>query len=684
MRSWLRHPQVRQLVTQEINRVIPLGDEWSAENIVVRVADGWWPELAIELDQVRYRKAGCPESLHLQFAQLALPLSLSHLLQGRLSLGTIRVHQAQVFLPAPCAAPMSLANDSSAESSAGSKGPHEMGSAQSAKSDMLAVKVHQLRQFLSQLQQSSAIGGLEIDHLDIYSPDHNQPWTLRRLGFYGLASSRRFHYEGLFQFPKWPNWPELLPQINFWGEGRADHLTAEMRGHWKEGTFSLLAELAGPPDAETLHVGSSLQNLPLFQVSEVVEKLSRSRHEMRPRLAWLSCAGELSTPVARFSAAHFVIEPCQIQGALGHILVPQMQISWDSGVRIEGMRAKLQRVSIDSLLELARATPPTRGVIANLGFLDGDLELNGRVVSYQGQISGLDLLFSNLGKRAVQRVESLQTKLQLEDGHLSGNFSDPVLRGGEAHGEASFRVSEDLGDGEFQLHFAPIRFAPEVEDLVLSGRLNGVSLVGRGRLRDHQLERLEGQLDVDAVERKDLVAKNLRVRLERAQQTSLATLEVKSLQVNRHAESTQWLEAFFTNLSAQEPLEVTHLKSNLGVSDRIFSWRGLQMTLAGRRLTFQSNGGWNDAEEMRGWVQMTQPGQAAQRWLLHGLRSDPALVATARPLSELSEEETPPQTEKVAMVGPAQPLGAQVLSQIRGWLPHFGRETGPSEAEASE
>lgn len=613
LRTWIDAALAKQSKSVEVKY----------EDIGVRLASGSLPQFAIELSKVEVRQMPeCRSEPAFRASRLRFPLRIGALLTGKIAFGLIRAEDLEIDLDSlrpECGERAPVANTGALLPA---PSPLKTAAGKSAEAYWWhSDQFFHLRETLEGLEFLRARVQFEKKTKSVYLDKFRVALDPNDLAFI---------VNGRIHVPRELTEGEQIPDLEMTAVVREAEARVRTEARLNEGRIGGEARLV-PTSDHDLRIESRIQvsSLPLSTAVPLVSKVAMIKRPMRPKFLWLNCQAEIAGKFhGLFSENPLELKNCEMSGKGTSIQIAKATRrstgDWEpfsAVVRSADVRQLLETFSIEGL----------DGIATDFGRLDGVINVEGKSLSLDGQLDGMQLRFSNRNHRALQTVRNVQTKIAVDAaGGVNGRISQMEVEGGEFAGDIQFQFTKSAGSGRVDLNLSKLRLANQVETLMTGGETQGLS----GRLvagfADGRIANLDGNLKFHGFRSADWQIEDLTitpslgsdhdVRLKlRAAAASL--LPASAL----HAASQEFL---FNQYSASEPLVFRDVSFDGEVpAAGGFRWSELKaITLTGR-LRLLSHGQWTrDDRTLTGELRADYPAIKKLSWALGGTLDQPSFT----------------------------------------------------------
>lgn len=204
---------------------------------------------------------------------------------------------------------------------------------------------------------------------------------------------------------------------------------------------------------------------------------------------WANCSLNLNSSLQTLANDTWSAKDCSVQGPQGQISISNVSIG--SIRELSGLKADvtLKDFRLDQVIKSANELPLS-GIVKKFGTLSGGMQFRGKAISSQMNVRGSEILFSKNNRRTLQEVKNLALNVQYESKKWHVELSDVDLKDGEFKGV--LRADYDKTQGEWRgiLDLSAVVFSPEVQAIMIGGKLSPMSLKGtlvvgsKGKIQD--------------------------------------------------------------------------------------------------------------------------------------------------------------------------------------------------------
>ncbi len=572
------------------------------------LAQGWWPQFAIELQNVTIRaKDKCVTEDVIVVDQFAVPLAILSLFEKKPRLGIVHVRELKYFQhPRTC----KLNNIEKVELADNHIAPLE--------------RFFRKRWTKELVNTTRYIEELAIENFRFYFHDEKEVFFLKDVSvfFDKVAIESKIN----FDFYPAPTWSGNQPFGATRTEMRilSDGVVFTSVGNLKEGQFSLSADWQ--VEDGTYNYSLRGTDLPLNNL------LAFARHwgsfpslKADIRNQWMTCqwSGKGLLREIR-EKLDLNIQNCRLYGDLGNMTFQntKLNITKQSGpfpvnVHLENvpMKKGLSSFGIGS----------SWGMVSEFGVFTGDLFLRSpHVLEVLGDLKGSSYFLVSPKGSARQLVKNAKLKVAFDEKRYSGLIQNIELSDGVMKGELSFNISHE-GVGVMQLALTEIELSHEVQKVLYGGRVESLEIFGLGQLNANGLNAFSGKVGIKKFDTHEWYIDQARLNIEFLQNIWRINLEANEF---RPKPESQWRVLTYEAISdvPKKPKELfwTGVKAQFKTYFDRGSW-DVKANVHGTPVSLQSIGDWYSYNNLKGEMR-TNSKAKKNLWSIEGSFEKPKAV----------------------------------------------------------
>lgn len=606
------HEHLRE-ATQSIHKDL----SFEFQKAYVSFSDGFWPDLSVVIEGVRIEsKNTCRFNPLAEINRIRLPLSVRHLLQGKILIHEILADEVNLSLREPfreCvqaaqAGPVVSRSLSQASGKKSEPTPSAMGRFENVHRenpiDLLAIA-------------KLNIHYLPVAFTSFYIEDFQaklQAAAPKQIHILG-----RFHLGGDSPSGDFGSFANL--QIDL-VEGAEPFIMGSLKGAWREGQYQILSKL----DLKTqlLSLDSDIRQLPLSRIIPILKKYRLVESEFNGNRSWISGKIKTQGPLSEIKKTPIVLSNLKLEGDLGEITCKQLEIQRLEPFQVRPVELQVQGLNIKELLVFLNRPHPSPA-LGNLGVFNGSgTFVSAEQLSLRGDYSGLEFIFSNRGVRQIQPLSLVSGELQLKKNQWQIQVDRIKPVDGIFDGKVKMSADKDFKELEIEADIVELGLAPKIQTLMTGGgSLGALSGDLRIRLKAAQIEALRGQLKWD-----QLLVEGVKIYKPKAViQTKNKTLNIKMTARELEVLPNSVIAPFFQSLLIEVGKPTSLLLNNPMVNIRTEKFQSLawsQFQAQSSAGIFKSQGEWNEKAELSGVIQVM--GSQPQAWDVRGTRNQPRFV----------------------------------------------------------
>lgn len=192
---------------------------------------------------------------------------------------------------------------------------------------------------------------------------------------------------------------------------------------------------------------------------------------------WANCAISLDSSLKTLANDIWTSAECSVTGPRGEIHISNVSIA--SIRELSGFKAdvELKNFRVDDVIKSTNELPLS-GIIKRFGTLTGTAEFRGKAINSKLALRGSEVLFSKNNRRTLQEIENLGLSLQYESKKWHVELKDVALKQGKFEGAVTADYNKSRKEWNGALDLGAVAFSPEVQTIMLSGKLEPMSLKG--------------------------------------------------------------------------------------------------------------------------------------------------------------------------------------------------------------
>jgi hypothetical protein len=591
--------------------------EVSFEHAHLSLADGFWPEIAVVISEVRLiSEKKCWLSPDLYANEVKLPLSLVGLITGKITVNTVIVDEAQLRLRSQhveCEADQSVkiaaTNPKAVVVHAEDNLPAETGQ----KNPSLTEKYKGPRNPV----ENVLIRTFKVT----YEPAGVGTVRLDKIRFRRKQDSKDLRVDGMFNLGAETLAADFSSFASFQLEYKAGEdamLKGLISGNWREGLYDFQIDYM--EKKQNLIVLGDLRHIPVSQILPALKKYSLIDNALDGKSLWMSQKISFQGSLQDTQSQVLRIEHLGIEGDLGEIKGSRLEFASLKPLRLKPFELDLHGIGVEKLLKaFNKAHPgPTLG---SLGVFSGKLKFFDQDhLELKGDHSGLEFIFSSQGRRESQIISLIRGGISYQAGRWDLDLNEARPLEGIFEGKIDLRSDRDWQNVSLRVNFEELQLSPKVVALITAGgELSPITGKLDLNLDQGQMKSLNGRLQIKSLNYDRLQAKGFSVALSTDAKNLVAKAQVQNLELPPDWSGFQYIEPL--NELAKtwaKPLELTEFSSHLEMSPQsALQWKDLRVK--GDQLRIQSTGGWNATGIMNGKLAL-KAGANAENWVLSGHR----------------------------------------------------------------
>ena len=339
---------------------------------------------------------------------------------------------------------------------------------------------------------------------------------------------------------------------------------------------------------------------------------------------WVTLKGQSQGLVNDWQKMPLSLNDVRIEGDFGEIEVEEFQASHLKPFLFKPLQARLKNLKADRFLEFLKQ-PRRLNFLGELGEFNGRLELvSDQEMRLIGRHTGLEFIFSNRGKRQIQKLTSFDGEIKLQQNKWDLTTTDIVLEQGQFDGDLKVTADRDLKKINLQMKSENLTLAGPVQRL-MTGLDQKATFKSQVQIQwqDGKLNSLSGfirspELTVDQLSFEKLNSQFEMKNNKLGIQISAQNFQVQPPSVAYH------LLAKITGV-AESAFKFKQLSGHFELMpDDSFYWNNLTAQLGEKSLKISSEGHWDTQGLLSGKILFLRK-SSPSKWILLGHRDEPQL-----------------------------------------------------------
>ncbi|MFN8790747.1 MAG: hypothetical protein ACK5Y2_04750 [Bdellovibrionales bacterium] len=210
-------------------------------------------------------------------------------------------------------------------------------------------------------------------------------------------------------------------------------LEADVRGHWREGTFRVKGQWAGPQGGWAFQ--TRFDHFP-FQFLRTVALRTKTPWNWPDKPMWFSFASHTPQAFQRWKDSQHRVENLKVEGDLGDLTIPELQIRSAQPFKVDPFVFAVQNVDLSAGFSQAWKTPEwvqRWGVLSGQGQWVREDEFH-----FQGLLQNIEFLLNHKDRRLTYRLPKAEMQADLNRGQWRMTLDDFDLP--EGSGLATLKV----------------------------------------------------------------------------------------------------------------------------------------------------------------------------------------------------------------------------------------------------
>lgn len=381
---------------------------------------------------------------------------------------------------------------------------------------------------------------------------------------------------------------------------------SHFKGQWREGSVNL--DLDYKAKDNQLELKGDFKQIPLGQIFIFTNELGWSKGAPSARQSWISFHTDYVQHSKKDKLVN--IKDVKVEGDFGDIKVPLLEAKGEPLVW-QPLKVELNTVNISKLLT-AFDQPHPSSSLSSLGVFNGFLELDGpRFKSAQGDLKGLEFVFSNKGIRDVQVVSTMRLDVREIDNQYKAKITDLELKDGEFKGQVDANYNKADSSTQMQVLLDQIKLNPKVEKLMTN---KGFLSAFQGKLnilfKKDEKPQIQGFIKADSGQIEKVNFEKLRWEINSSNIESLWKFTFQDLKWNAETQSLETLQKILKVDASTLEMRNFTVKGKKG--ENSFEWTELQAQITEPKIRINSQGAWDEDGNLKGTIQVKSDKESRQ------------------------------------------------------------------------
>jgi hypothetical protein len=405
-------------------------------------------------------------------------------------------------------------------------------------------------------------------------------------------------------------------------------IQARLSGNWREGSYEFNAKYF--LKEEVLSSELELQHIPLSQLAQIFKKMQWLQADLNARQVWVSMRAEMNAKKADFKTADLLLRDLRLEGDLGDISSPLVQVTSMDPLRFQPFTLNIQRLSVEKLLALGNRPHPSPA-LGQLGKFTGTAQIaDADHIEITGIHKGLEFIFANKGQRELQTLKEVTGKLVLQKDHWTLGIASFVPDQGSFDGDLQLQADRDFKNIEIKAKAKELILAPNVVRLMTSGGEVGAFAGDLDiKFQQGQMKFVKGSLSSDVIDVEGVKIEKTKLTLDSVNGELVSQAQAQKFSVA--VGSTAFLvmkDLIDADWMSDDKLTLKNLTTQFHSKDlKNLGWRGFQASLE-RGGKISSDGAWDADGALSGFVQ-TKTNKTQNKWQIGGKRDSPLFTPNA-------------------------------------------------------
>lgn len=271
----------------------------------------------------------------------------------------------------------------------------------------------------------------------------------------------------------------------------------------------------GSWDTKTHNATSSVEmnQFPIREVLNELHQMGLMKNELDLKTTWINCSANWEGNFERAGETPVKVGFCKVEGAYGGVQFSDADFfPWQSELLRKAVELRVTNLQIQPIVEaMNREVLPA--VLNKLGVWTGKVQyLNRDVWSFDGNLSGGEIVFSNQSVRGKQTLRSVRTMAEKVQGLIAVKVDHVEMPDGEFQGLVEFHLNEDWRSGTFKVDVENLTLASGIQSLLIAGHWDKLKLNGAGTLQNGELSDWKGTIESPKVAGEGWLTEGLQVK----------------------------------------------------------------------------------------------------------------------------------------------------------------------------
>jgi hypothetical protein len=478
VRTLLSSNAVHTRIVSELRNRFPK-QQFEIEQTEVLLSRGIWPGLGLRLRNVTFRQETCGKlSFVLDVPEAILPVDLFSLRHGRVRLGHAELKDGKIhfdYKPCPKADEAAVAEN---EFSTKPKKP--------------MISAHSL----DWRKAGEHLKAVDLTNFEV-TYEQNATWKIL-VHSLNVDLGDDLYAHGILDVQKSLPFGTLSHRVDVDALGDDQVMQFGLRSEFKEGFLNLKGSLDMNNAAAMVQVNA--RQLPLKDVMSELYQMGFLERDVALKTTWLSCGLHWEGSIAQPSSSPVRAQDCKIEGGYGRVDLESAEFFTDAGKAFKApAKLKVTKLQVQPLLEvLGREVLPA--VLPKPGVWSGAISYSGpKEWDLDGFLENVEVAFSNHSVRGKQLLEKMHTRVAKMGAKIEAKLDEIVVRDGDFRGVLQFTLQEDWRNGRFEADVERLRLSPNIQNLLIGGKVGNLKFKGEGSLTGGELSRWEGQFELEAL-----------------------------------------------------------------------------------------------------------------------------------------------------------------------------------------
>ncbi len=583
----------------------------------MNLKQGWLPKFQLKINELKIEThKPCLMKPEVYVDELRLPISLMDLVLGKNPFHNVQVNKLKIFL-----------SEKLNDCQPGVHGAQELPNSERGGSPVQTASIVKKMQEPHHILQHIEVQNLEIFH-SLYMDEpllfsnvdlikkHENDLEVFELN----AGSHLFKDEELGAF--------LSSGRLFlkYKRGVADSVDVHFYGNLREGHYSIISTcdlLENRCKLESHFKEIPVKALPLFLKRSVFPaKLQQMRK------LWVSMQIKSQLELNHWDKSAVSFDEVIIEGEIGRFYIEHLQMDQLSPLRWGSFLVNVSALDVRKVLTHFVDYKFDKH-FEDLGQIAGTIRVQGpKDIEVSTQWSGLKIVFSNKGQRALQGIKNMSFNFLLKEPKWNVKVHHIQLEDGVFQGRVVASGDLEKKNSHFKLDVEELKLSPSVQELITNqGSISPLYLQMDYKKAYGEDDSLGGKIVVPDLIIENLIVQNLNFNWNGDLDHQKVQARADRISLPEQSESMSFFEPIGRALDKDHLNLIKVGGQFFWKSGQELSWPQLTAQEAGGAI-LSSNGQWDSKGSIRGEIELTHH-KSKHSWRLQGDRKKPQLTTNS-------------------------------------------------------